>query len=424
MREVRSIPQQSLRILLVAVLLSSQIAKASEPPQISLQLAVQRTLERNPTLASLGYQSRAQEGEVLQAGLRPNPELGLLVENVLGSGELSGFDGAETTLSLAWVLERGKRQARLETANAGVSLLETETRVQRREAATETARRFLDSLAFQARKTQALEAVTVAEDTVSRITDRVKAGRAPDADLARARAELARTKLRLEDFEHEQETSNHRLAAQWGDRKPDFSGVAGDLLRLPRLARYAELTSSIQNNPDLQRYVTVARLRDAELRLAKTHTKPDWRVNVGVRHLEQFGEQALVAGITIPLPTHNQNQGRIATARANLQRVDADREKTAIEIETRLFALHQALQHTLHTTKTLVDHVLPLTESALSDTKRAYNAGRYGYFQLQQVQNELLDARLALVETAISAHRHAIEIERLTGTVLTQGALR
>ena len=81
-------------------------------------------------------------------------------------------------------------------------------------------------------------------------------------------------------------------------------------------------------------------------------------------------------------------------------------------------------QARLSVVSALSDRVLPLTESALSDTKRAYNVGRYGYFQLQQVQNEMLDARLALVEAAISAHRHAIEIERLTGAVLTEGALR
>ena len=411
-------------MLLAAALLSCQLASAGEPPRIDLARAVQRTLAHNPTLNSLGYQVRAQEGAVIQAGLGPNPELGLLVENVLGSGELNGFSSAETTLSLGWVLERGKREARIERARAGISLVESEARIHRRETATETARRFLDSLAFQAREALAKEAVSIAADSVSRVTARVKAGRAPGADLARARAALARAKLTLEDFEHELKTSNHRLASQWGDHEPDFVAVAGNLLELPRVASYAELSGTLQTNPDVQQYATVARLRDAELRLAKAQARPNWRVNMGIRHLQQSGDQALVAGITIPLPTRNQNQGRIAAANANLQRVDEDRKAVEIEIGTRLFALHQALQHALHTSNTLTESVIPLTESALIDTRRAYNAGRYGYFQLQQVQNELLQARLDRVEAAISAHRHAVEIERLTGTVLTKGALR
>lgn len=424
MRGIGSIPHQHLYLSLCALLLSSQLATASDAGQINLQQAVARTLESNPRLTALGYQITAQQGELLQAGLKPNPELELLVENALGTGDVSGFDGAETTLSLGWVLERGKRQARIASANAGVSLLETETRVQRRDMAAETARRYLDSLAFQARKAQALEAVSVAQETVLQISGRVTAGRAPEADLARAQAQLARTRLRLEDFDHEHETSIHRLAAQWGDRKPDFAGVDGDVLQPPRAATFAELVNSVGNNPDIQRYATVARLRDAELRLAQTQARPDWKLNVGVRHLELIGDQAFVAGITLPLATRNKNQGHIAKARADLQRVDADQAAAELEIETQLFALHQELQHSLHTMKTLAQEVLPLTQSALSDTQRAYNAGRYGYFQLQQVQNEMLDARLAQVEAAISAHRYAIEIERLTGAVLGQGALR
>lgn len=418
-----SSPHLRLYLLLFAILLSSQRATANEPLQINLAEAVQRTLATNPALNVLSYDIRAQEGARVQAGLKPNPELGLVVENALGSGDLNGFDGAETTLSLGWVLERGKREARIAKADASVSLLETQRHVLRRDMAAETARRYLDSLAIQAQKAQALDSVSVAADTVAQIAERVKAGQAPDADLARARAELARTQLRLEDFEHEQEVANHRLAAQWGERKPDFTSVAGDVLQLPRSAAYAELVDSIRDNPDIKQYATVARLRDAELSQAQAQARPDWQINLGVRHLELVGEQALVAGITMPLPLRNQNQGQIAAARANRQRVEADRTQVELGIETQLFATHQALQHALHVTRTLSTEVLPLTESALRDTQRAYRAGRYTYFQLQQVQQEVLDARLAQVEAAISAHRHAIEIERLTGTVLTQGAL-
>jgi len=87
--------------------------------EIGLYEAVARTLLHNPELIAFGYQLQAQDGRVLQAGLAPNPELSFTVEDALGTGRFSGADSAQTTLSIAWILERGVRQRRLESAREG-----------------------------------------------------------------------------------------------------------------------------------------------------------------------------------------------------------------------------------------------------------------------------------------------------------------
>jgi cobalt-zinc-cadmium efflux system outer membrane protein len=92
---------------------------------ISFDIAIRKTLERNPALIAFGYQIEAQRGRVLQSELRPNPELGVVLENVAGTGPFSGVDGAEATISLAWVLERGNRERLIDASRAGVSLLQT-----------------------------------------------------------------------------------------------------------------------------------------------------------------------------------------------------------------------------------------------------------------------------------------------------------
>ena len=52
---------------------------------IDLREAVTRTLERNPALVVAALQIEARRGQLIQSGLRPNPELGVLVENVVGA---------------------------------------------------------------------------------------------------------------------------------------------------------------------------------------------------------------------------------------------------------------------------------------------------------------------------------------------------
>lgn len=411
-----------LFLLLFSAIIRAESGLTTDGRTISLGEAVVKTMERNPELLAFGHQIQAQDGRVLQAGLSPNPELSFTVENALGSGEFTGFDSAETTLSIAWVLERGVRQRRLDTARAGASLLTVEADIMRLDAAAETARLFFYCLSNQARMVSASEAVQLAQVTVNAIQKRVKAGKSPQADLSRAKAELVRMRLNQEDLEHELLSSSRRLAAQWGETEPGFTRVNGNLLTLPSTESFTTLKARIDLNPDVARFLSKQRLDEAEVRLAEAQRKPSWRVSAGVRRLEAFDDEALVANITIPLSLRNKNQGSIAEARENLAQTEADAVAARIHIETSLFVIYQELQHSLHRARTFRDEVIPRIEQAMSDTRSAYERGRYSYLEWRSVQEDLLAARSALVEASADAHLNAIEIERLTGVRITQPA--
>ncbi len=397
---------------------------SSTDDTITFNQAISRTLEQNPALIAFGYQIEAQRSRVLQSELRPSPELSIMLENVAGTGAFSGVDGAEATISLAWVLERGKREQRTDAARASVSLFETDAEIRRLDAAAETARMFLQSLSNQAQLQQIDEALLLSEKTVLAVKKRVQAGRIPEADLARAEVELSRMRLEHEDLEHELSTSLRRLAAQWGDTQPTFVRVRGDMAELPIPDSFSSLLTRVEENPSLAWYMSEKRLREAELRLATDSAKPNWRVTAGIRQLQQTDDQAFVVGITIPLATRNRNEGRVAEARAALAMTDASRSATRVQIETQLFALYQELLHSLHRAAALRDEILPRVEKALTETERAYEMGRYSYFELRVAQADALRARTAVIVANIDAHRNTIEIERLTGATLSSPANR
>jgi cobalt-zinc-cadmium efflux system outer membrane protein len=411
-----------LFILLFSAIIRAESVLVSDGRTVSLNEAVARTIGRNPELVAFGHQLQAQDGRVLQAGLAPNPELSFTVENVLGTGLYTGTDAAEATLSIAWILERGVRQRRLDTAHASVSLLTTEADIMRLDAAAETARLFFSGLSSQARMVSAKEAVQLAQEAVNAIRKRVKAGRSPQADLSRAQAELARMKLNQEDIEHELLSASRRLSAQWGETEPGFTSLSGDLLTLPNTESFATLKIHIEQNPEFVRFLSKQRLGEAELRLAEEQRKPNWRVSAGIRRLELTNDEALVANITIPLALRNRNQGAIAEARANLAQTEADAIAARIRIETSLFVIYQELQHSLHRAKAFRDEVIPRIEQAMTDTRSAYELGRYSYLEWRTAQEDLLAARSALVDASVDAHLNVIELERLTGVSITQKA--
>ena len=401
-----------------SLFLFAQWSAADSGTSLELEEAMRRTLAHNPNLLAFGYQIQAQRGRQTQSGIRPAPELGVEVENALGTGVASGVGGAETTLSLGWVLERGKREGYIAAARAGVSVLEAQAEIRRLDAVALTALLFLDNLEFQERYAISQQAVAAAEQMVAVVEQRVESGRAAASDLARARVELARVRLHCADMEHDLTNVRHRLATQWGKVHPDFERVSGNWEKLPEPGSFATLTEQLDRFPDLTAYMSRRRLREAELRLARSQSRPDWRVSAGIRRLELVDDYGFRAGVTIPLNAGNRSRGRVEEAQANLAQVDAERAATRLQVEAQLFAIHHEMEHSVIRARMLRDEVLPRLQEAAGQARLGAEAGRYSYFELQRLETELLFTRSDLVQAAVGARRQQIEIERLTGAVM------
>ncbi len=74
---------------------------------ITLRQTLTLALQHHPQLHAYAWEVRAAEARVLQAGLRPNPELEAEFENFAGNKEFSGAQSLETTLSLAQTFPLG-----------------------------------------------------------------------------------------------------------------------------------------------------------------------------------------------------------------------------------------------------------------------------------------------------------------------------
>ncbi|MDE0064181.1 MAG: TolC family protein [Gammaproteobacteria bacterium] len=398
-----------------AAIAPAQTTPLPTGPAIALEEALARTMAGNPELAAFGHRVDAALGRLQQAHIAPNPELDLAVADALGTDDYRGLRSAETTVTIAWVLERGIRRRQVDAAVADVSLREVETRIMQLDAAAETARRFLACLAYQARLENAVRAVGLAAETVDAVRRRVAAGGAARAELSRAEAGLVRAGILEEEYTHELLSAYHRLSAQWGAKDPDFNRVEGNVRKLPAVQPLTALLSRVDSNPDLALFLSRRRLAEAELHIAQARSRPNWRVHAGVRRIERTDDLALVGGISVPLGTRSRHLGRIAETRAEMARAQGEARARRVHIEAALFVLHQELLHHVNVAASLRDRVIPLLESALDSTHRAYVLGRGSYLELSAVQAELLQVDGELLETGVDAHGLVVEIERLTG---------
>ncbi len=402
-------------------LLVSALACPALADGISLQDALSASLQHNPQLAGYQFRRAALAGEQTTAALRPEMRLHSELENVAGSGDFSGVDGAELTLSFASFIELGdQRDARLGVVTARQQQLATEQRVAVLDLVAAVNYRFIALIAAQEQVQVQEQAQQLAQSLVTSLSKRVQAGRAPQEELLRARAAQAKAVLEVSRARQQVQAEALKLSAYWADSTPDFTHAQGDLFALTNPAPLADWKTRIAQNPDLLLLAGESRLRSAELRKAEAEGQMTLGWSAGVRQLQATDDTALVAGISIPLASGSRASGAISKARAEQDAATIAADSAKIQLEARLNQTYGAHTQALAELHSLRDQILPLLQDANRATAAAFDQGRYSSLELALAQRELLEARGALIDAALRAHETRIELERLTASAPVQ----
>jgi cobalt-zinc-cadmium efflux system outer membrane protein len=407
-----------LFLLLAPAVFAADIAPGNnlEPTgELSLAQAIAAALKRNPELAVTSFELTAAEARIAQAGLRRNPEAAVQFENLLGTGEASGVKILETTLSLSQVIEfGGKRSFRVGVAGIGRDLAAIERQAQQLDVLAEVTRRFIAVVAAQQGTALAQQATALTEQTLTAIAARVAAARSPVAEQSRAGIAVTRARIEQQQAASTLQSTRRAVAALWGGRTAAFTNANAELFTLPDVQSFETLSARLQSNPDFLRFVTEARLRDAELRLAQAYAKPNLNIDVGVRRFEATGNAALVAGFSYALPVFDRNQGAIREAQIRREQSTARSQAALIRAEATLYSLYQELLAARTRVQTLHDDAIPHARAALEQTRNGYERGRFSYLELASAQQELLGLESAAIQAAVNFHLQLVEIERLT----------
>lgn len=410
------------------VLTVSVQGQAVDPPgfagEITLGGAIDLALRRNPDLGASRYELTAAQARIIQAGLRPNPEVGLELENFAGSGAAEGVAALETTLSLSQVIELGdKRRLRRAAAEADHDLMTIEQRARQLDVLAEVTRRFIETAAAQERLLLAREYSRLAQQTLDTIGARVRSARSPEAEASRARIALTRASLQERQTAAELRSARYALAAMWGSAEPQFTRAGADLFAFGDLQPFATLIERIERNPDLIIFASEARLRDAQLRLAQAQARPNLALSLGVRRFEETNDTALVAGFSMPLAVSDRNQGAVREARARRAQVDAERLGALTRTRAALHGVYQEVVAARERAETLRGDAIPQAQTALGQTQSGYERGRFSFLELLTAQQELLELRAAAIDAGADYHRLLAELERVTSEPLTSNDL-
>ncbi|MEX0614859.1 MAG: TolC family protein, partial [Methylophaga sp.] len=242
-----------------------------------------------------------------------------------------------------------------------------------------------------------------------------------NADVLRMKLRLARSENQQKQLRNERHLAYQKLAANWAGIV-DFDALTGNLAVLPSVPAKETLNQAISQTPAYLQVHALSRLREAQISLAEAESEADITVGAGIRRLEGVNDNALVFSFSMPLQFNNRNQGNIARANAEYQQELQAMQLTVTQIELALTEIRLAMQNNVSLSQSLQSDLQPIAKALLDSTAEGYELGQYSVLQWVDAQSELFAVERELIEAQTAVHLQMLELERLTGNVLSQSA--
>ncbi|MBU1347280.1 MAG: TolC family protein [Alphaproteobacteria bacterium] len=410
----RRLPQPAAggaAIALAAILAMLAPGSAFAEP-VTLAEALSRAAASSPTLAVAEADVAAAVGRAQQAGFRPNPELGLEVENFAGTGGFSGVDDAESTLSVGQRFELGgKRPARERAAQAEVDAARLRLAVARADLEQQVRDAYAEAWADSRRVELARDQFLRADNLQTIATELVDAGREPPLRALRARTAALESVGRVRAAEAEYAEAQRALAALWGGGEDLPEPTAPEVLPAP--AAVIDPVSALD-----------VRLAEAEVATSvavvereRTLSRPDVTVSVGARQFRGTDDTALVFGASMPIGLFDRNQGNIAAANAERTGAEARRNAALASAIRRTRDAQAALRTAEAQLAFLENQAEPEALEAVRIAREGFSAGRFTLLDvldaeeaLNTVQADMITAELERAQ-AVAALTRATETE-------------
>ncbi|MBN9122252.1 MAG: TolC family protein [Planctomycetes bacterium] len=390
-----------------------RVAPAPATTPQGLNDFVQLAITQNPRLARLSLAVDEAGGRFLQAGLYPNPELAINWDeigdrtSVNGTGILNAPRVTQTIvtgrkLSLAQaVVAREIDQAKL------ALLAERYTVVGSVRAA------FYEAYTLQRRAELLAELVRLADEAVANGKTLFEAKQIARLDYIQLEVERERFRAELEAVNRELPGAYRRLAAVAGNNSAIPAQLAGSFEGLPDYDPETAREAVLAYHPQVRSAKVGVDRAQAAVRSAQAAPIPNVTVFGGfVRQFENRSYDGQ-AGLSMPVPVWNRNQGNIRAAQAELGMAIQAVGQTENELAARVAAAYQAYAAARRRAEVYRTELIPRAEETYKLSLEAFKGGQFEYLRVIQAQRAIAEARLEYNRSMGEAWRSAAELSGL-----------
>jgi len=368
----------------------------------AVALALWNNAQFQADLAALGF-ARA---DLIEADMLANPVFSLLFP--IGPKALEM--GLDVPIDFIWQRPRRLTAAKLDAQSLSENLIEHGLALIRDVHTT-----YADLWLAQKQARLALEATKVQIQIAELDQARLKAGDISELAASSAYIDSLRAADTTKRLAKETTILKQRLSTLLGLVSDDTTFDIEPLDVTP---------GSTLSIDELQEMALAARpdLRAAELDIEAAGERLGWEQSkiynfIAIIDAKDEGQDSLSVGpgFVIEIPIFNQNNGRIARAKAELERAVRQYEAVRHNIILQVNQAHTQYVSANEEFELWSNDIIPSLEQTVERTQKSFKAGEVPYTSVLEAQQILVEARMRQTESAAHLHRIAAELNYCIG---------
>lgn len=373
----------------------------------------QIALTHHPVLLAKQQRITSLNGQWIQEGLAPNPEIGYAAEEIT-SGNM-GKQGIEfsqeivTRQKLTHAQEVVCRE--MEVARESLRMAEWKVRTDVRVAA----------FAFLvADKKNALheELVQINENICQMTESLYSKGEVTKLDLLNMGMELEKSRTELVTARNDREAAWRELACVSGipDRTPIT--ITDSLECQPHLLPWDDFAQTLlETSPEIARAQATIQQAQKKLELENARNSSNFTVGGGVMYNTESHATQVGLGVSVPLRIRDRNQGNIAFARSEVLAAHQEYDRILLNVQQRLAEVYRRYASACENLQKYRDNILPQAKESLQLARSGYEHGELNYLDLLNSQQTFAGMYLLYLENLQEywTYKTILEGKLLTG---------
>ena len=383
---------------------------------IGIEEAVEVALLNNPELQRSLLRVGVARAERVQAGLLPNPFIGLALRFPTGGGSPEIEGELAQAIAGLWQMAPLERAAE---EQLGATILTVAREAAKLAVRTRLA--YYEALAAAERGAILAENVAVARELLRIAETREEAGAGSQLEVNIALSELGVSRLDERDARLSLREALFDLASTLGLPRPPAVEELVSPLPDPQECRADEsllLDLAERGRLDLEaarRAEAAARERlRAELRRRVPHAE------LGLSWERVDGADAVGPGVGVEIPLFDQNQAQIAKARYLHMAAERELEGLRLEVHRQVLQAHERARIEWETAAFFRDELLPHGRRNMELSREAYQEGKVSFLSALEAQQRFLEMRSEYVERRLRSAIVCPELEQALGIPLAE----
>ena len=385
-------------------------AGADEYLLTSLEQFEQAAREASPAVAELTAEIESLQGKLIQAGLPPNPQVGLMGSDINesgGAGWYGVFFGREIVRGNKLPLAQQAVCAEVEAMQRRLSIVE-------QQIVTDVRQRYYDLLVAQETVAITKELVQISQRAVDTSQKLFEGQEAAKTAVLQSELELENAKVVQNQAENQELAARRKLAGLLGKSDLETAEIEGDPRQLVKVEEFeTSFDQLVNSSPEIQQLF--AEVEQRRRRLARECVEPipnvTWQANL---LYDTLGERPVVGfQIGIPIPTLNQNQGAIRQAEQQVVAAERRAEKKALELRQRLASAYEAYLNAKLQIDAYEKQIIPKAKETLDLVNTGYEQGEIDFLQLLTAQRTYSQLNLTYLRQLQQVWRQNVEIRGL-----------